>query len=114
MERNGRLCKKISMNMSGRTVRVEMCKVFGSPWERSPATFSPFLSFTNFGRPPGVDVDDDDDDDGGGDACVNLYWDASCLSPATFRSAITLDDDDKNYLINRSVGSGTHWALTSS
>ena len=38
--------------MSGRTVRVEMCKVFGSPWERSPATFSPFLSFTNFGRPP--------------------------------------------------------------
>ena len=58
----------------------------------------------------GVDVDDDDD----GDACVNLYWDASCLSPATLRSAITLDDDDKNYLINRSLGSGTHWAPTSS
>ena len=94
---------------------MEMCKVFSSPWERSPATFSPFLSFTNFGRPPGVDVDDDDDDGvGDGDACVNLYWDASCLSPATFRSAITLDDDDKNYLINRSLGSGTHWALTSS
>ena len=44
----------------------------------------------------GYDEGEDDDDD----ASMNLYWAASCLSPATVRSAITWendnDDDDKD------------------
>ena len=46
------------------------------------------------------DDDDDDDEDDDDDASINLYWAASCLSPATVRSAITWEndngDDDKD------------------